>query len=65
MARKTQTSAMDEGEVAELDGTLFFRCNRPLSIQEYMNLRAKVEMEEERSGRRIIILPHATDVVRT
>ena len=54
-----------DGELAEEQGTLFFKCNRPLSWTEYMNLRAKIETEEDRTGRRIIIVPHATDVVKT
>lgn len=54
-----------EGQVLEQHGAMFFQCNRPMSIQEYMNLRAKIEMEEERTGQRIIILPHSTDVVKS
>jgi hypothetical protein len=62
MAKKTET---DEVNFTEQDGTLFFKCNRPLSFTEYVNLVAKVQMEEERVGRRIIIIPHATEVVKT
>lgn len=62
---KKQAMETAEGQVMERHGVLFFKCNRPLSIQEYMNLRAKVEMEEERTGQRIIIIPHATDVVKS
>lgn len=54
-----------DGQVLELDGVLYFKCNRPLSITEHMNLIAKVEIEEERVGQKIIIIPHAVDVVRT
>lgn len=63
MAKKNADIA--EGRAVEQDGTLFFKCNRPLSLTEYQNLVAKVQLEEERVGRRIIILPHATEVVKT
>lgn len=64
MAKKPQ-SEIDEGNVTEQDGTLFLKCNRPLSFTEYQNVVAKIQMEEERTGRKIIIVPFYTDVVKS
>jgi hypothetical protein len=62
MAKKPEIA---DGSVVEENDTLLFKCNRPLSFTEYVNLVAKVQMEEERIGRRIIIVPQATEVVKT
>jgi len=54
-----------EGQVIEQQGVLFFKVNRAMSWLEYEHLRAKVDLEEARSGQKIIIVPHAVDVVKS
>jgi hypothetical protein len=63
MAKKITENIIEEAtEIKKDDIAIYFKANRPLTIQEHKNLHEKIEIEMEKSGLKVVLVPFLVDL---
>lgn len=61
MARRKITDP-DIEQIAQKENVVFFRVNRPMTESEHNLLSDRVRSEAEKSGLKIVLVPHGCDL---
>ncbi|MDP4144156.1 MAG: hypothetical protein Q8936_06670 [Bacillota bacterium] len=62
MAARVKKTIDEAVEIKQDEAVIYFKANRPLTTQEHKNLHEKIEIEMEKSGLKIILVPFLVDV---
>lgn len=59
----TENIVIEEAAEIKKDNTvIYFKANRPLTTQEHKSLHEKIEIEVEKSGLKVILVPFLVDL---
>lgn len=62
MVIKNKNTINEAAEMKRDNLVIYFKANRPLTIQEHKNLREKIAYEESKTGLKIVLVPFLVDL---